>query len=521
MIRSRATLTANAALALSLASFASLGLGLSAGCTQHPLETPKPAPEQQTDLNYEVNPVKDVDLLVVVDNSGSMIEEQKNLETNFKALINKLAGLPGGLPNLHIAVVSSDVGAGNTTITGNPACNRPGGDQGKMDPLTRGGTCGVMGGAGYLMSAGDNKNYTGDLATVFGCVANLGTTGCGYEHQLQSARLALTENFHQANAGFLRENALLAVLFLTDEDDCSAAYETDMFADTNNYKDAHSSFRCNVEGHMCRGSRIAIGDSMAPILECKPSTPAEGSKLIGVQEFVDFFLGLKKDPGKIVMAAISGWPDRPDGFQYTVKKSRDATSGMTGPELFGVEPACVSAGGNAAPAVRMKSFIDSFGTNGSFHSICSNDFTPALERIGEIIAVKLNPGCIEADLVDRDLAMDGIQPECQVADREPLGAGAFNDKPLLRCDTAGGATPCWRLEAPAQQMGEQKCEGNRFRVVVDRGAGQMAPQGISQIVKCATCAKGKGISGCPCSAAAENGCAPGFTCGGGGICAPM
>ena len=33
-----------------------------------------------------------------------------------------------------------------------------------------------------------------DIATVFGCMADLGTQGCGFEHQLQSTRVALYES---------------------------------------------------------------------------------------------------------------------------------------------------------------------------------------------------------------------------------------------------------------------------------------------------------------------------------------
>src|SRR5688572_12898011 len=32
-------------------------------CNSHPLEQPKPAPEQQTDLLYEVNPLRQLDLV--------------------------------------------------------------------------------------------------------------------------------------------------------------------------------------------------------------------------------------------------------------------------------------------------------------------------------------------------------------------------------------------------------------------------------------------------------------------------
>jgi hypothetical protein len=56
-------------------------------------------------------PIK-LDVVFVVDNSGSMTEEQQKLVDNFPLFIQQLEQLPGGMPDLHIGVVSSDVGIG-------------------------------------------------------------------------------------------------------------------------------------------------------------------------------------------------------------------------------------------------------------------------------------------------------------------------------------------------------------------------------------------------------------------------
>ena len=55
-------------------------------------------------------PDRDLDILFVVDNSPSMIEEQQALATSFPRMIDALATLDDGLPNLHIGVVTSDLG---------------------------------------------------------------------------------------------------------------------------------------------------------------------------------------------------------------------------------------------------------------------------------------------------------------------------------------------------------------------------------------------------------------------------
>jgi hypothetical protein len=57
------------------------------------------------------------------------------------------------------------------------------------------------------------------VAGAFSCIAQLGPDGCGYEQSLEAMYRALDP---AVNPGFIRDDAALAVLFITDEDDCSA-----------------------------------------------------------------------------------------------------------------------------------------------------------------------------------------------------------------------------------------------------------------------------------------------------------
>jgi hypothetical protein len=199
-------------------------------CNSHPLEAPIPLPEQQNDQYYEVNPIRDIDILFMVDNSPSMEQEQANLGRNFPAFIDELSKIPGGLPNVHIGVVSSDLGAGPSPLMG--GCPTVGGDRGILQAKAG---CGLNPNELFIKSepngtANPTVNFQGGLSKVFSCMATLGTTGCGYEHQLQSTRVALYETVTPQNKGFLRENAYLALVLITDEDDCSADINTDLFA---------------------------------------------------------------------------------------------------------------------------------------------------------------------------------------------------------------------------------------------------------------------------------------------------
>ena len=73
------------------------------------------------------------DILFVIDNSNSMGEEQTSLSTNFPNFINVLEGIEGGLPNVHLGVVSSNVGAGGQPIS---ACTDDG-DNGRLQGAPR------------------------------------------------------------------------------------------------------------------------------------------------------------------------------------------------------------------------------------------------------------------------------------------------------------------------------------------------------------------------------------------------
>jgi hypothetical protein len=72
---------------------------------------------------------RDVDILFLIDNSDSMRDKQANLNLNFQYFIDVLQNIPGGLPNVHLGVASSDV-----TIVG---CNSLG-DNGLLQNTPRG-----------------------------------------------------------------------------------------------------------------------------------------------------------------------------------------------------------------------------------------------------------------------------------------------------------------------------------------------------------------------------------------------
>ncbi|MBK9036535.1 MAG: VWA domain-containing protein [Myxococcales bacterium] len=152
-----------------------------------------------------------IDILFVIDNSGSMAQEQANRAANFPQFISVIE--QSGL-DYRVAVTTTGMDYAYTqeAIPGFPLpMSQDGGDNGAM---LRPGGCTLP---RRWIELGDP-----DPATLFACAANVGTSGPSDEMPLAAMRAAFDERIADGtNAGFRREDALLAVVILTDENDCS------------------------------------------------------------------------------------------------------------------------------------------------------------------------------------------------------------------------------------------------------------------------------------------------------------
>ena len=348
---------------------------------------------------------RSVDVLFMIDNSSSMRLAQTNLLTNFPVLMDALKGLSGGMPNLHVAVVSSDTGAGNGNIAG---CDSTGGDMGIFQYTPRG-TCTaspLTAGATYLSSAGTTTNFSGDISAAFTCIAALGDTGCGFEHQFESVLRALGADGKAApaeNQGFLRRDALLAIIMVTNEDDCSvptggvALYDTGSNTSIASQLGPPANFRCNEFGHLCNGAkppREAPGDSVTATVPQQNCVSAEcAGALVPVAEFAARIRALKAAPdSEIVVAAIAG-PSTPYTVQWKAPSIADTSCGASSCPWPVVAHSCTAADSSFAdPSVRINQWVSAFGANGISSSICEASFAPAMQQVASRIGALLTAG---------------------------------------------------------------------------------------------------------------------------------
>jgi hypothetical protein len=182
----------------------------------------------------DAGPPSAVDLLFVIEDGDTTV--QQNFAMNIPLLINALHHAPSGAPDLHIAIITPNMGAGYFTPTIGE-CSTP--DRGNFitdvraatDPACQ--TNRLRNGEHFFVD-GASTNYTGDLATALGCVMQVGVSECPFRHQLAALRAALGDPEHgivapDGNAGFLRRNARLAVVMTAQDDDCSAPDDTLLF----------------------------------------------------------------------------------------------------------------------------------------------------------------------------------------------------------------------------------------------------------------------------------------------------
>lgn len=469
-----------------------------------------------------VVPNRALDLVFMLDNSPSMAPKQSKLQAQFPKLIDALKDPGDGtLPDLRLALIDSDLGT-NGAYTGGtcgPKTLQDGstsvyGDLGRFQMLGAA-ACGVSNATDLWLEykQGQPLNYTGDIDSVFTCLAgNLGTLGCGEEHPLQAFEFALVAGGigNEAQRAMLRPNAYLALVFLTDEDDCSAAPNDAIFGDKPELRGESASLRCATRAHACGGVNLTevppgfpTSESFsAPFSTCAARTddcpdstdtsvPTTCSPLRGIKQMAEEIKALKSRPDEqIFVAGIFGWP-RSDADMATATYKiapipNPNTADTTHPTVFDSWPVCydsdhpvsnpdpatgfdtAAAAWGATSGVRLGAFVDEFGDNGMKFSICQPDFSAAMSKIGTTLAGKSSNLCVAA--------RTDHYASCTAQYLVPDGSGNLVTEPTAMplCNGSQTNQPCYALVADAS-----RCPSAAYQVqiVAATDAGVAMPAG--------------------------------------------
>ena len=403
-------------------------------------------PERYDENGLPLNLVEKVDLLFVIDNSGSMREEQDRLASEIPKIVRALLsgdvnrdGISDINPikDIHAGVVSTDLGS-------------PIGESGFV--CEEGGDHGVLkrpGGRGprYVsyLEGDDQEKFVNEVVRY----AAIGFEGCPIERPLGALAQATATSdkrffdngtggkANKENAGFLRDDALLTVVMISDEEDCSSVDQPILFSEQSDPR---------LTGVQCQ--RCAMGER-------------EGCRLTSVDETVLTLLGRDavKEPAFFVFSAIVGLPSAPaigsraydawlgnpefvyGEITWAEYKRRYGTGLLVRDENFVAEPVCAlpSSGGFgdaetvAAPGRRFVEFakeVDARGGRASVHSICDESFERAITDTATDIADVLAGSCLPQRVPRDD---NGMIP-CQVQVTMPFGTEDCAGRPGLRPD---------------------------------------------------------------------------------------
>lgn len=166
---------------------------LSAGCSKQQYSLP----DESVDFGQSVTYNNKVDVVIMVDNSSSMSQYQNKFANEVPAMLNSLNAL--GM-DYRIVVVTSD--------------------------MRSGGSGGRFVGSPRVLKKGDSN-----LSSTLASRVLQGQSGSDLERGLESIRSVLSPTYlNGEGAGFLREDALLAMIAISNEDDYSSG-SVDSYAD--------------------------------------------------------------------------------------------------------------------------------------------------------------------------------------------------------------------------------------------------------------------------------------------------
>jgi hypothetical protein len=439
-----------------------------AGCPDRGLGELSPVQGRVETKDIPANPRRDIDILFLIDNSGSMKEEQDSLRANFPKFMGVLETLDGGMPNVHIGVATSDLG--QSANDGGVGTGAFGGCSGKGEDGALHTSTMVNG--RFIVDSNNHatKNYSGTLGEAFASLADVGTAGCGLEQHLRATERALS---NPANVGFVRPEAYLGVIVIGDEDDCSLEHSA-LFSSTTD--GTALNFKCTTDGVACDDGP----DLTKPGVRNECHVKADSQYVSGVDRYVDFLKSQKADPLDVIVAGIVGDP-------HPFEIVKPGAQPMLKPNC----PTASSGGQVAVPAVRTDEFLSGFEQRNTRATICNDDLTSGLTQIAALIKAVIADPCFEAQLLDVDPSTPEPDYDCTITDVRHIPGKADEELAVIgRCDATHSVIPCWHIEEDAVNCSYTKTDPH-LKLVVERN-GVVPPADVHIKASCVTTDKPSG-----------------------------
>lgn len=402
-----------------------LVLLLFCGCgTKSPVTELIPRNDQgwlEQDLEFR----QGVDLLLVLDDGPSMKPKQAAFERGFHALL-ELFFSPWNNVDLQVAQVSTR--AGVRERPGQPCLTRPLQlsvlNTPSSNPLDW--SCESTQESGL---AGRHRVGPGAVRT---CLSSLGHRGCGRNAALEHMQEALSTGLKR----WVRDDAVLALVFLSDERDCSlgdtAALGSDKFNGTIGAEEL--SERCFNLGAHCQGEEAGA------YAQCEVRENEKGLdgdlQLLSSQKVVDELFALKGNRyDQVIALAISGVSDQEESqVGYPLPKEEDKRAPGLGCVQWSLAHASLRSQervhkddaallGAQAP-IRLRAVAEQTTTpqERAIYSICVDDLRRSLHEIATQILSRVRPACVFGELLERPSEGDSSAPYCEVIEHGTQGA---------------------------------------------------------------------------------------------------
>lgn len=388
-----------------------------------------------------------VDILFVVDNSGSMSEEQADLVAAVPRMVDRLRA---DSRDVNVLITTTDFGHplctsfykdGYSPAKGAPTttpCSERiphftayGGQPSHPEVCTNVCPTGTHADGPFVHFNGDDNNVVdaanqGDpVVEALRCMIPQGIDGCGMESPLETMLQALDpgKDWNQGQAPFLRDGSTLAIVLLSDETDCSTL-DYAYFDPTNKNDPTYNQYWEDLPGMpgvkgdptsaVCWNGGMNCNDANQDGTY-ESCAPADNGVLQSVDRYTNFLTNvlIGTNNHRVVMLALTGVPPVTQhnasppyepvaggvlSLEHRTWEPSDILPGDPKSPAqkeyeFGIAPGCSNPNvGQAIPPGRIQRVCESLDQPGEVHccieSVCSENLDPAMDCLTGMISLQ-------------------------------------------------------------------------------------------------------------------------------------